>query len=412
MRSNSRRCVGETKAECANCGFELTRDRDQPGRGEQARRHRHGGARRRARGVAGTYTRGTSTPIVIATGGVSGTFGTVANAAPQFLFQPTYKSNEVDLFLAGFALATTLTGNEQSVFNALENVPIGSATDALLNVIGSMSGTAQATALNQLNSYSAASTMSVMTVGMSTFQDAMGGRASADPDMGAPVKTAQLVTDDWLPIPSNRYTVWSQGIGQFSTLHGTSSTPGQNSSVGGGVIGVDTALDPATRVGASFGATAGGVSVQKRRRRRGLPRVLRPVGLHGGAGIPRRLAASIPRYVVDRARILRGNALGGLLDDGTQCRSRCGAARSRFRLQGAGHQPDLLRAIRRHRVESRGRPHRSRRLRLLLVRPDQPFLGARDILCATIRGIVAHRRMRCADRGGERECGVRSSGYW
>ncbi len=209
---------------------------------------------------AGTYSRGTSYQILTASGGVTGTFGSVAGLA-QFVFQPVYKSTEVDLLLAGFAPTASLNANELGVFNALDNAPIGSATDSLLNTIGNLSGAAQAQFLNQLNAYSAASNLSVMTVGMSTFQDAIGGRASADPDMGAQVKTAQLVTDDWLPIPANRFTVWSQGIGQFGTINGTSAAPGQNSSVGGGVIGVDTALDPATRVGASFGATTGGVSV-------------------------------------------------------------------------------------------------------------------------------------------------------
>ena len=155
-----------------------------------------------------------------------------------------------------------MSANQSGVFNAINNQPSGSATDSLLNTIGNLSGSAQSQALNQLIAYSATSNANTLTVGMSTFQDAIGGRASADPEAGTDVKTAQLITDDWLPIPANTYTVWTQGIGEFSTLHGTSQAPGQSSSLGGGLVGIDTAVDPATRVGVSLGAASGNSSVQ------------------------------------------------------------------------------------------------------------------------------------------------------
>lgn len=213
---------------------------------------------------AGTYTRGTAYTILTATGGVTGTFATVTNATPQLAFKPVYNANNVQLLLTGFTPATTsMSGNQSGVFNALNNAPMGSATDSLLNAIGTLSASAQSQALNQLLAFGAAGNASTVTVGMSTFQDAIGGRASADPNAGADVKTAQLVTDDWLPIPtSSTYTVWTQGLGQFSTLHGTSSAPGQSSSVGGGLIGIETATDPSTRLGVSVGAASGSVSVQ------------------------------------------------------------------------------------------------------------------------------------------------------
>ncbi len=211
---------------------------------------------------AGSYIRGSSYPVLTAAGGITGTFGTLhVIAAPQLVLAPAYQANEIDLLLTGFAPTQALSRNQKSTFNAMNNAPTGSATDALLNVAGNLSGSAQTHALDQLDAYSAASDLSTITTGLSRFADAISGRAAAEPQAGTGIQAAQLVTHDWLPIAANGITVWTQGFGLFTKIQGSSAAPGETGSLGGGIIGIDTAPDSATRVGASFAASGGSTAV-------------------------------------------------------------------------------------------------------------------------------------------------------
>ena len=210
---------------------------------------------------AGTYVRGTSFQVVTATGGVTGTFDKVTGSVPQLLFATTYKANEVDVMLTGFQAANNFSGNQAGDFNALSKAPIGSATDALLNTIGSMSGTAQQQALDQLNPYAGLSNQASFTVGMQAFQETMGGRASADPGPASAVQTAQLVSGGGMSVPFGSYTVWAQGFGQFSTIDATNAAPSQSTNVAGGAFGMEAPIDPHTRIGGSVAYSNSSTSV-------------------------------------------------------------------------------------------------------------------------------------------------------
>jgi autotransporter-associated beta strand protein len=209
---------------------------------------------------AGSYARGTSYTVLTASGGVSGSFGTVTSTNASLVFTPVYEPDAVDLTLSSFAYVTQNAG-EQTWANAFNNAPVGSPLATLGNVIGNLPASEQAQAIAQAASHATTATTAATVTSMQAIQGVLSGRATgATPQLPGPQSAAADPAAD-ASAPLGPFTMWTQGLGEFGTVQGDSNAPGFSSSVGGIAAGLEAPVDIQTRVGVALGYISSSISV-------------------------------------------------------------------------------------------------------------------------------------------------------
>ena len=225
-----------------------------------------GGATVNASYAGGSYVAKQYT-ILMATGGVSGTFGSLVNTNLPSGFKASlgYDNND-DVYLnlaLGFAVPGGLNRSQQAVGNALVNffnatggIPLvfGSLTPAGLTQVSGQTatGTQQAT-FDAMNLFMGAMTDPFSHGGGATSQG--GAMPYADPrDANAMFTKAMPVKAD--PF-AQRWSVWASGFGGSQATDGNAATGSNNSasSIYGTAVGADYSLSPNTIAGL---ALAGG----------------------------------------------------------------------------------------------------------------------------------------------------------
>jgi autotransporter-associated beta strand protein len=243
-----------------------------------------GGATVNASFAAGTYVSKQYT-IVNATGGVSGTFGSNVNTNLPLGFHTSlsYDANNAYLnLILNFAVPSGLTGNQQSVGNALTNffvttgnIPIvfGSLTAAgLTQVSGEVATGSQQTTFDAMTQF-----MGVMTdpftagrgfeapgaTGFAAEGDAFNAYASTGHKRAGAERDAYgMITKaaPRNPVFDPRWSVWAAGFGGSQTTDGNGATGSNTASsrLGAVAVGADYLFSPQTIAG--FALAGGGTN--------------------------------------------------------------------------------------------------------------------------------------------------------
>lgn len=216
-----------------------------------------GGATLRVVTDPGIYLPGTRYVLLTATGGVTGTFGTLeTNYTSHFLdLVPTIGADSVTVEVVrngNGLLPVSPTGNEAAVVQALESLGSGSLLTAIILQLSA--GEARA-AFNALSGEVYASAATVTQQQSVYVRDAVGARLRQSlPASGAqalsygPAATAALA-------PGLTPILWAQGYGGWGSASANGNAAGVSNSIGGFLMGADVALSPQARAGlfAGFG---------------------------------------------------------------------------------------------------------------------------------------------------------------
>ncbi|WP_244644166.1 autotransporter outer membrane beta-barrel domain-containing protein [Azorhizobium oxalatiphilum] len=246
-----------------------------------------------------TSTLANSYNLIAATGGISGTFTTLATSGlPSYVGASLdYSTNNVVLKLtsqmaqqAGFSANQSATGGAvDSVFNSGVTSATGNATAAALGSLYGLGPVQLGAALNALSGEAHASEQSVLlTDGLFTRQALLGrlrqlsyGGASdataalgyggdalaysADPQgkpSGAGASIAKAlkapVTE---PDQTRGLAMWAQGYGSWGSLDGNGNASGISTSLGGILAGFDKRLGPDTTMGVALGYSQSNATV-------------------------------------------------------------------------------------------------------------------------------------------------------
>lgn len=210
--------------------------------------------------LPGGYPASSQYNVLQATGGVSGEFAGVSSSLAFLTPTLTYGSDSVDLELQrnGSAFAdVALSGNGQSVANALESQPGGPLYQALLTSSSADAGRA----LEQLAASSNASLASVNLASGAQLGNSM--RAAMIPMGGASNLQAALLHDNSpllaasgvpsgarnLNHPQAQGRLWLQGLGSHGKLDGQHGSRDIAHDTRGVVLGADWGLGSAWRLG-------------------------------------------------------------------------------------------------------------------------------------------------------------------
>jgi autotransporter-associated beta strand protein len=246
-----------------------------------------GGASVSANFAAGTYAAKQYT-IISAAGGVLGTFGPLVNSnlPSGFHSSLSYDSSHAYLDLSlNFAAVSGLSGNQQSVGNALTNffnstgsIPIlfGALTPAgLTQASGETATGSQQTTFNAMSQFIGAlldpliggrgdpSTPTPGTAPFAAEDDAASAYASAGRKRSTAERDANRMITKAAPrnpVFDPRWSVWAAGFGGSQTTDGN-AVAGSNSTTSrifGGVIGADYYFSPRTIAG--FALAGGGTN--------------------------------------------------------------------------------------------------------------------------------------------------------
>lgn len=242
--------------------------------------------------AANPYTAilGQDLTLIQAARGVSGQFG--ATTLPTTLlsagtrFSLVYGGNAVDLYVTpNFAnLASSgqaVSANEARAGQVINTLGSGSAGGDLGTVLGALyalpSAARTVASLDQIDGVSHAALVAAdeaRAMGLSTF---IGHRLSALRDGTADLAPegnlalsgsghslaaqASGGSDDAAPPISGRWTVWTEGLGQFTRISNSANTLGLHARTGGGLLGVDGAASPGLIVGLAGGVSETNTSV-------------------------------------------------------------------------------------------------------------------------------------------------------
>lgn len=213
-----------------------------------------------------TYT------IVNATGGVSGTFGSVTIDTPLLTPTLSYDANDAFVSLFQRSIASTIGGtrNEHAVAVAVDaafiNNPTGFAT--AIQGLDQLSAPAVRSSLDRLSGESHASLATTALQAGSLFanqfhqQGVLARLGATGSDAGQSAMAAggrqELArldggTDDPVANIDKPWGVWASGYGQTGQLSGNGNSHRLDETIAGGTIGADYKLLPNLRVGAGLG---------------------------------------------------------------------------------------------------------------------------------------------------------------
>ncbi|MEO6842386.1 MAG: autotransporter domain-containing protein [Bradyrhizobium sp.] len=227
-----------------------------------------GGATVNASYAGGSYVAKQYT-ILTASGGVSGTFGSLVNTNLPSGFKASLGYDPDDVFLnltLGFAVPGGLHGNQQAVGNALTN---------FFNNTGGIPivyGTLNAHGLSQASGETATGTQQSTFGAMNLFMGAMtdpfshGGGATSQGGASpyADPRDANAMFTKAMPVKADpfaqRWSVWASGFGGSQATDGNAATGSNNSasSIYGTAVGADYSLSPNTIAG--FALAGGGTN--------------------------------------------------------------------------------------------------------------------------------------------------------
>ncbi len=214
---------------------------------------------------SGSYQRNTTYTILTATGGLTGTYGSVmANLA---FLTPTlsYDANNVYLLLAQTASAFASgaqTPNQYAVGTALDIASPTATGDfaTVLNALAALTTQQGPAALDAISGqpYTGFGTVNVLAA--RSFLNVVGqqtanARVGADGAQRVALAEACVIACDTQEPP--RWGAWMSGYGGVGGIGGNSNAGALNYNFGGAAVGVDYRLDPRFLVGLAIGYSSG-----------------------------------------------------------------------------------------------------------------------------------------------------------
>ena len=214
----------------------------------------------------GTYGTSTTYTILNASGGVSGTYSSVASNLAFLTPSLSYDAKDVYLTLVftGFAGSTT---NQNAVGNALNqsvtatSAPPASSDFAIVtNALMGLSSQQAGQVLTAISGQPYADT-GTATVGASLlFLNALGQQVAAARGKGEPgtriavAEACDVACDD---TPPARLSAWMSGVGGFGSIGGNGNAGTLTYNFGGAAAGIDYRLDPRFLMGVAVSYTGG-----------------------------------------------------------------------------------------------------------------------------------------------------------
>ncbi len=209
---------------------------------------------------AGTYAPRTTYTILRASGGVSGSFASVASSLP--FLQPSlgYDANNVYLTLEVGGFAQRAQTPNQAAVGAVLDALAPTATGDFATVLAAFStltaqqGIAAMNAISGQN-YAAFSSSGIATtqVFMANFANTVGG-SSGGANRVALAEACDIACDT---TEAAKWGAWGGAVGGFGTVGGTANAGTLTYSLGGFAAGLDRRVTPDLLVGATVGYSNG-----------------------------------------------------------------------------------------------------------------------------------------------------------
>ncbi|WP_422033789.1 autotransporter outer membrane beta-barrel domain-containing protein [Reyranella sp.] len=206
------------------------------------------------------YAPRTTYTILSASGGVTGTYSSVASNLPFLLPSLSYDANNVYLALqiGGFARQAQ-TPNQAAVGAALDAGAIGATGDfaTVLGAFSTMNAQQGVAALNTISgqNYSAFSSAGIATtqIFMTNFANTVGG-TSGGGNRVALAQACDVACDSSEPA---RWGAWGGALGGFGVVGGTANAGTLTYNLGGFAAGLDRRVTDELLVGVTAGFTSG-----------------------------------------------------------------------------------------------------------------------------------------------------------
>ncbi|MFN4018642.1 MAG: autotransporter domain-containing protein [Reyranella sp.] len=206
------------------------------------------------------YSPRTRYTVLNATGGVTGTYSTVASALPFLLPSLSYDANNVYLTLqvGGFARQAQ-TSNQAAVGAVLDAGAIGATGDfaTVLGAFSTMNAQQGVAAMNAISgqNYSAFSSAGIATtqVFMTNFANTVGGTSGG----GKRVALAEACDVACDTTALARWGAWGGALGGFGVVGGNANAGTLTYSLGGFAAGIDRRVTDELLVGVTAGFTSG-----------------------------------------------------------------------------------------------------------------------------------------------------------
>ncbi len=210
--------------------------------------------------ATGPYAPRTTYTILSASGGVTGTYSSVASNLPFLLPSLSYDANNVYLALqiGGFARQAQ-TPNQAAVGAALDAGAIGATGDfaTVLGAFSTMNAQQGVAALNTISgqNYSAFSSTGIATtqIFMTNFANTVGG-TSGGGNRVALAQACDVACDSSEPA---RWGAWGGALGGFGVVGGTANAGTLTYNLGGFAAGLDRRVTDELLVGVTAGFTSG-----------------------------------------------------------------------------------------------------------------------------------------------------------
>ena len=210
--------------------------------------------------ATGSYAPRTTYTILNASGGVTGTYSSVASALPFLLPSLSYDTNNVYLSLqiGGFGRQAQ-TPNQAAVGAVLDAAALGATGDlaTVLGAFSTMSAQQGVAAMNAISgqNYSGFSSAGIATtqVFMTNFANTVGG-TSGGSNRVALAEACDVACDT---TASGQWGAWGGALGGFGVVGGTANAGTLTYSLGGFAAGIDRRVKDDLLVGVTAGFTRG-----------------------------------------------------------------------------------------------------------------------------------------------------------
>ena len=214
--------------------------------------------------VAGNYTTGSRYTILSASGGVTGTFSSVADDLSLFDVSAIYDSNDVLIELQRILALRDVgaTANQQAVGEALDAIALTATGDlqTVINDLGGASTSNQRQALSQLSGEGYGTTQTIGIQSGIQFQKSVNDRLINNGSFLAPagssLASADLAASDVWLVNSGCQDIcrrgWVQGFGTSAQISGNGNAAGSDYRQGGVAAGMDVGGDDTGVVGVSY----------------------------------------------------------------------------------------------------------------------------------------------------------------
>jgi len=226
--------------------------------------------------VPGAYAVGTRSPILTASGGVTGAYDTLIDNAAFVDFALDYDANNVflDVLQTSVAFASVAeTPNQASAGGAVETLDPGNAVQAA--VFGLTEAQAR-DAFDQLSGEIFASTKGLLFTQSESLRNALDDRLlQPGGDDDAAFSTAQLTlnlapedvscTTAFCALGAGpALTAWARALGSWGSADGDGNAASANTETAGMLAGADASFDDRWRIGLAAGYSHTGVDVDTR----------------------------------------------------------------------------------------------------------------------------------------------------